>query len=87
MEDFLWHKVSKQEEEKIKKEAKQIMDSFASALKKVEKKKQEAFFVEREKQLREETKTESDPEFRKRFFRNAPKKSQEYIEAEKGEWK
>jgi len=36
MDSFLWHKVSREEQEKIKREAKDIMDSFAKALEKAE---------------------------------------------------
>jgi len=83
--DFLWHKVSKKEQEDIKKEAKEIIDNFSKALKGVE--KIEFKGVERDRKLRQETKIECDPEFRKAFFDNAPKKSGDWIKAEKGAWK
>jgi predicted Asp-tRNA(Asn)/Glu-tRNA(Gln) amidotransferase subunit C len=87
MESFLWHKVSKEEQEKIKKEAKEIMDSFSKALEKVESELSEETGVKREKQLREETSTKKDKEFRQAFFKNAPSKSGDFIKAEKGKWK
>lgn len=87
MDSFLWHKVSKEEQEKIKREAKDIMDSFAKALEKVESELSEDFNVKREKQLREETSVRKEKEFRKIFFENAPNKSQDFIKAEKGKWK
>ncbi|MFC1685850.1 hypothetical protein ACFLZZ_02385 [Nanoarchaeota archaeon] len=83
--DFLWHKVSKEEQESIKKEAKQIIDNFAKSLKGIE--KTEFKGVERNKQLRDETKTECDKEFRKLFFQNVPEKEGDWLKAEKGKWK
>ncbi len=83
--DFLWHKVSKSEQEKIKKEAKKIMDNFASELKKV--KSIEFKGVERSAQLRKETKIKCDPGFRELFFDNVPKKEGNWLKAEKGAWK
>lgn len=87
MDSFLWHKVGKEEQEKIKKEAKDIMDSFAKALEKAEEEFSEEFNVKRENQLREETSVKGEKEFRKIFFENAPSKSQDFIKAEKGKWK
>ncbi len=98
--NFIFHKVSEHERNEIKKEAKKIMDSFDSVLRKVEKKltkkqKQEDFFVEREKNYREEKKQENEKkqnkenkEFRKLMMKNAPKidKNKDYIIAEKGGW-
>lgn len=84
--DFLWHKVSEKEKDKIKKQAKEIMDSFEKELKKVESEKIE-LGVKRKNQLRDETKNEQDPDFRKIFFENAPNKEGDWIKAEKGKWK
>ncbi len=86
MDNFLWHRVSREEEESIKKEAKQIMDEFAKSLESVEAEIKEGFEVKREKQLRDETKAECDKEFRKIFFENAPSKSGDFIRAEKKKW-
>lgn len=70
--------------ESIKKQAKEVMDNFASALEKV---KVEETRVEREEDRRKEGEgKESDSDFRKIMFENAPKKSGECIEAEKGGW-
>ena len=85
--DYLWHKVSKEEQEKIKKEAKVIMANFASSLREVEKEKVDFKGVQREHQLRKEAKASCDPEFRKLFFENAPKKEGDWIKAERGKWK
>ena len=85
--DFLWHKVSEKEAESIKKEAKLILEKFSKALEKVEKEIKEAPGVQRDKSMREETKVENNPEFRKSFFKNAPKTEGDYIMAKKGAWK
>ena len=91
VQNFLWHKLSEEEREIIKKESKQIMENFGASLGKVEKEIKEPGLVKRNKQTREETKTETDSEFRKIFLKNAPKteKSEdgEWIKAEKGAWK
>ncbi len=85
--DFLWHKVSEKEKEDIKKQAKEIMDSFEKELKKIESEKVFLAEVEREKQLREEGKPYCDPDFRKLFFNNIPNKEGDFLKAEKGKWK
>ena len=84
--DFLWHKVSKDAQEKIRKEAKHVMDSFAKALAKVEHEKVTTFPVEREKQARKESKTIIDSDFRKAFFANVPLSEGDFVKAEKGKW-
>ena len=84
--DFLWHRVSEKEKDEIKKQAKEIMDSFEKELKKAESTKVE-LVVKRKNQLRDEIKTENDPNFRERFFDNAPNKDGDFIKAEKGKWK
>lgn len=76
---------SKREKE-IKKEAKQILDKFASALSKIEKVPES--FVEREEDRRKEGSGEAgDPDFQKRFFENAPSTKKQCIQAERGKWK
>ena len=78
-------KLTKKEQE-IKKQAKRILDKFAGALEGI--KEGEEHFVEREKDRREEGNgMESDEEFRKIFFENAPKKDKDFILGEKGDWK
>lgn len=87
--DYLWHQVSEEEKQKIKKEAKQIMDSFAKALERVEKKETKSKgLVKRQSQTRKETKTQkSASAFKKLFFENAPQKEGNLVKAEKGGWK
>jgi hypothetical protein len=70
--------------EKIRKEAKRIMDSFARALAKV---KISESRVERVNDRRDEGGgSGGDKDFRKIMFENAPKKRNGCIEAEKGGW-
>ena len=85
MENFLWRKVSGDEQEKIKKEAKEIMDNFARMLEKADTDLEESN-VKREEQLREESKTSIDKKFRKLFFENA-QHEKDYVKSEKGKWK
>ena len=87
MDNFLWHKISKEEQERIRNEAKSIMDSFSKSLEKVEKELAEDFSVKRESQTRKETHASSKKEFRDVFFENAASKSGDFIKAEKGKWK
>ena len=95
MENFLWHHVTDEEAEKIKEEAKGIMNSFAKAIASVEKESKEIPFVEREDQTREESKEKKsdkaaekeNQEFRDAFFENAPEKTGDYLKAERGKWK
>jgi Asp-tRNA(Asn)/Glu-tRNA(Gln) amidotransferase C subunit len=84
--DFLWHRVSEKEKTEIREQAKEIMNSFEKELKKVESQKIE-LGVMRKEQLRDETQTQNDPDFRKRFLENAPHRDGDSIKAEKGSWK
>lgn len=87
MDNFLWRKISKDEQENIKKEAKKIMDNFAKSLERVEKELGDDFSVKREFQTRKESYAKSEKEFQEIFFENAPSKSANLIKAEKGKWK
>jgi len=70
--------------EQIKAQAKQIIDNFVSALEKIETSEQ---LVERKADRRiENSPKETDPDFRKIMFNNAPNKKGECITAEKGKW-
>ena len=71
--------------EKIRKQAKQIMDDFIRALNKTEGLKNE-FGQERKSFTREKAKSEKDTDFRKRMFKNAPKKRDDFIVMEKKNW-
>jgi len=85
--DFLWRKVSEKEQESIKKEAKEILDKFSKSLEKVESKIKETKGVQRDRQLREESKAQRDKGFKKLFLKNVPKSEDDYVMAEKGAWK
>lgn len=84
--DFLWHAVSDKEKEEIKRQAKQIMDSFSGKLEKVEKLIKENPLIEREKCEREEGENCSDNFSREIMFSNAPNKNDDFIIGEKKGW-
>jgi len=71
--------------EKIRKQAKHIMDNFIKALDKAEGIK-ESFGSERKDSTRAKIKKDKDPEFRKRMFKNAPKKRDDFLVMEKKNW-
>ena len=84
--DFLFHKVSDNEKEEIKKQAKDIMDKFSEKLSKIDKKIPEPL-IERDKFGRVEGEgRESNSDFRERMFENAPQKNKDFIIAEKKKW-
>lgn len=84
--DFLFHKVSEKEKQEIQKQARGIMDSFSKELMRV-KDKIKDFSLEREESEREEGRGEKCEMDREIMFENAPKKDDDSIIAEKGEWK
>lgn len=72
----------------IKKQAKEILDKFAKALEKV--KSKENFYVERDDFEREEINNlnkEKSEDFKQYLLENSPKKNNDFVIAEKGEWK
>jgi len=73
----------------IQKQAKEILDKFASALEKVEKQKSSDYYVDREEFERKEknTKQPITKDFKKRILKNAPNSNQDFILTEKGSWK
>jgi predicted Asp-tRNA(Asn)/Glu-tRNA(Gln) amidotransferase subunit C len=74
--------------EKIRKDAKLLLDKFAKTLETVEKEDVGETFIDREEFLRhEEDGRDSDPEFKEKVLENAPKHDSEFIIAEKGAWK
>lgn len=71
----------------IKKQAKQILDKFASALAKVEKEAKEDFYVDREEFERSESDgKECEKDFKKRFLENAPEHDDDFVIGERGKW-
>jgi len=72
------------EQEKIRDQAKKIMDEFIHELNKAE--DISDFGEIRGKNVREKLKQKDGNEFRKKMFDNAPKKNENYILAEKKKW-
>ena len=74
-------------QEKIKKEARHILDKFAKALEKVET-KEENFYVDREDFERKEGNGEAcEKDFKRNMLKNAPEHEGDFIIVEKGNWK
>ncbi len=86
MTDFLFHKVSEKEREKIKEEATNIMDSFSKKLSKIGKKISEPLIERDDFEREERNSSELDGDFRKRVFDNAPIKNKSFLIAEKKSW-
>ena len=77
--------------EKIEKQAKQILDKFAQALESVEKDAKDMNIgIDREDFERIESKGdefELNEDFKKAMLKNAPEKDDDFILVEKGDWK
>ena len=71
--------------ERIKKQAKSIMDDFIKALDKVGEISGEVW-IERDEMTRAAKHNKPDSDFRKRMLKNAPKKDDNHIIAEKKSW-
>jgi hypothetical protein len=81
----LWHEVTKEEKEEIRKDSKKLLNEFASKLSKI--KAPEGHF-ENESGTREEgTGWKTDEEFKSTTFANAPFVEDNFLVAEKGAWK
>ena len=77
------------DKEKIQKQAKQILDKFASALSKVEKEGKQEIGVDRDEFERIEgngVECEDDG-FKQNILRNAPEHDDDFIIVERGKWK
>ncbi len=77
--------INDQEKEKIREEAKRLLDEFAHSLEKVEGKKEKikkSFGGYRKEGLGEK----SNPDFKNRILDNAQNKEGDYIVAEKKKW-
>lgn len=85
MKNFEYHRVTEEEKEEIKKQAKKILDEFSSELDKVETKQ---WHFENGDGTREEGDGwDLDEEFRSTCFANAPFVDDDFFVAEKGGWK
>lgn len=88
VESALWHKVSEEEKEEIRKNAKDIMDKFAEKLEKINVKDWHFESSENPDGLREEGNSwETNEDFRSIIFCNAPYTNNGFFVAEKGAWK
>lgn len=77
--------MNKIDKEKIKTEAKEIMDNFMNALADIE--VEEEFNLTRKNSFREENNgNKPNEQFKQKFLENAPKISGNSIVANKGEW-
>ncbi|MEK6830667.1 MAG: hypothetical protein AABX77_01425 [Nanoarchaeota archaeon] len=74
------------DQESVKKQAREILDSFAKALEKVKTKDIENFYVERKEFERTETGGACE-DFKSKLLENSPQKNKDFIIAEKGNWK
>jgi len=83
--DFLFHEVSEEEKQKIKEQAKKIIDDFSKKLSKLDKETKEPLIKMKEFERSEGNK--KDESFsRKKMFDNAENKTDDAIIAEKGSW-
>lgn len=72
--------------EKIKSEAKKIIDSFSEKLSKVKVSDKEPIIKRKEYERQEGDGEECDNHFKKIMFENAPNKNGDFIMAEKKKW-
>jgi len=83
--DFLFHEVSEEEKQKIKEQAKKIIDDFSKKLSKLDKETKEPL-IEMKEFERQEGNKKDESFSRKKMFDNAPNKTDDAIIAEKGSW-
>ncbi|MBU2616725.1 MAG: hypothetical protein KKB79_01955 [Nanoarchaeota archaeon] len=83
--NFLWREVSEKEREEIKVEAERVMNNFSKKLERVKGNLVESLSGD-EVFEREEGKVPCAEIDREVMFGNAPKKNDDFILAERGEW-
>ena len=71
----------------IEKQAKQILDKFASALEKVENRKEESYVDREDFERIEKEGNECEEGFKDKILKNAPEHDDDFILVEKGSWK
>lgn len=81
----LWHEVTEEEKEEIRKNSKKLLNEFASKL--VHIKAPEGHFKNGAGIREEGTGWKTDEEFRSTTFANAPFVEDNFLVAEKGAWK
>jgi predicted Asp-tRNA(Asn)/Glu-tRNA(Gln) amidotransferase subunit C len=74
------------DKEKIQKQAKEILETFAQALEKVEKESHSHEVIRKDSERKEHNGKVWEG-FKDRMLANAPRKNNDFIIAEKGEWK
>ncbi|XRO74960.1 Asp-tRNA(Asn) amidotransferase subunit GatC [Methanocaldococcus sp. 28A] len=74
--------------EKIKKEAEEIINKFSEVLEKFDLEMEESYYIiDSRNVLRDDEAIESNPGFREKFLKIAPKVNKEgYVVVEKGSW-
>jgi predicted Asp-tRNA(Asn)/Glu-tRNA(Gln) amidotransferase subunit C len=87
-ENSLWHSVSESEKEQIRKDSKELLQKFSKKLSNI-KGVEEHFVSSVSKNGRRDNGEpwKTDKEFKEHFFSNAPFVENEFIVAEKGDWK
>ncbi len=85
VESFTWHEVGEEEKEEIRKDAKRLLNEFASKLSKVG--ASEGHFENGDGFREEGDGWDTDSEFRDLMFLNAPFVEGDFVVAEKGRWK
>jgi len=73
--------------DRIKKEAKQILDKFAKALAKVDSEKVEIGVDRDEFERKEGEGEECEKDFKQKMLENAPNHDDDFVIAERGSWK
>jgi Asp-tRNA(Asn)/Glu-tRNA(Gln) amidotransferase C subunit len=86
MDNFLYHKLSEEEKEKVKKDAKKMLDSFSDKMSKIKVPEEEPSIKRIDFEREEKTGEECDLSFKKIMFDNAPNKYGDFIIAEKKKW-
>lgn len=86
MEDFLFHNLSEDKKNKIKEQAKKMLDSFSEKISKVKILDEEPIIERKEYEREEKNGKDCDINFKKIMFENAPNKSDQFIIAEKKKW-
>lgn len=85
VDSLTWREVSDSEKEKIRSDAKKLLDEFSKKLGNIE--IDESYLEKGDGVRREGVGWGSDEEFRKIMFSNAPLVEEDLILAEKGGWK
>ena len=86
MDNFLYHNLSEEEKEKVKREAKKMLDSLSEKMSKVKVSDEEPSVRRMDFERGEKDGEECDLSFKKIMFDNAPNKSEDFIIAERKKW-